>query len=141
MRTLLLSVFLLGLPAVARGQDDFGGLRIKLGEIVYVTDTRTGVEVSGRLTNLSPSALTIDGHTFAPGEDLKIERRHNSMWTGAAIGFGLGAVMIYPIAPEPFGRGQIGRPINGILWGAVGALIGSAHKGRTTIYPHPQRAK
>lgn len=127
--------------AAAQPPPDFSTLKVKAGDTVFVTDTSTGVEVSGRLSALSPSELSIDGYRFEPRPALKIERSGDSVWDGFLVGFGLGAFFIYPLVPEPFGPAgrQIVRVDNGLLWGAVGALIDSQIHGRTTIYVSPQK--
>jgi hypothetical protein len=117
-------------------QRGFAALPLAVGDVVYVTDLRTGVEVSGRVTEITPSTLAIDGYTFQSGMDLKIDRRGHSLWKGAAIGFALGSLVLYPVIPEVVTGSRAGsfRPTNGLLWAGIGALIDRAHAGRTTIY-------
>src|SRR5471032_1717798 len=83
----------LGLSSPASAQDDFSRLKVKLGQIVYVADASTGVEVSGPLTSLAPRDLSIDGYRFQPKPGLKIERAGDSVWDGAALGFGVACSM------------------------------------------------
>lgn len=131
----------LAAPDRATAQGDFAGLKVKPGDIVYVTDTATGVEVSGRLATLSPLALSIDGYRFEPAPTIRVERRGDSDWNGAAIGFGIGACVLYPIVRELSRRAGPFRPMNGLLWAAVGAVIDHAHVGRTTVYSGSPRAR
>jgi hypothetical protein len=114
----------------------FAALPLTVGDVVYVTDLRTGVEVSGRVTEVTPTTLAIDGYTFQSEMDLKIDRRGHSLWKGAAIGFALGSLVVYPVIPEIVTGSRAGsfRPTNGLLWAGIGALIDRAHAGRTTIY-------
>jgi hypothetical protein len=121
--------------AAAQGAADFSTLHLKVGDTIYVTDETTGVQVSGSLRMLSPAQLSIDGYSFAPASHLKIERAGDPIWSGAAVGFSLGALLLYPVVPETFvSTGGRFRINNGLLWGAVGALIDRAHRGRTTVY-------
>jgi hypothetical protein len=139
MRRVLAIVICVAVPGSVCAQDDFSHLKVKLGQIVYVTDAATGVEVSGPLKSWSPSALTVDGYPFEPKPGLKIERRGDSLWNGALIGFGLGAFLIFPVVSEVGPAGAF-RPINGCLWAGIGALIDYAHVGRTTIYNRSRTA-
>jgi hypothetical protein len=133
MRRVLAILICAAMPGRAWAQDDFSHLKVKLGQFVYVTDAAAGVEVSGPLESLSPWVLTVDGYTFEPKPGLKIERRGDSLWNGALIGFGLGAFLFYPVVSEVGPAGAF-RPINGCLWAGIGGLIDYAHVGRTTIY-------
>ena len=121
--------------ASAQRATDFSTLPVKVGETIFVTDAATGVAVSGPLTALSPARLSIDGYAFTPDSALTIERAGDPIWGGAAVGFALGAFALYPVVPETFvSQGGRFRINNGLMWGAIGALIDHAHKGRTTIY-------
>src|SRR5471030_443476 len=127
----------LGLSSPASAQDDFSRLKVKLGQIVYVTDASTGVEVSGPLTSVTPRDLSIDGYRFQPKPGLKIERAGDSVWDGAALGFGVG--LLYGgalVLPECFApRSRTGCLLGpAIGFAAIGALIDYATVGRTTIY-------
>jgi hypothetical protein len=139
MHRVLAIVICAAVPGSAWAQDDFSRLKVKLGQIVYVTDTATGVEVSGPMRTLSSTLLTIDGYTFQPRADLIIERRGDPLWDGAAIGFGLGAFVFFPVVHET-GQASSFRPVNGCIWAAVGALIDYAHAGRTTVYNRSRTA-
>jgi len=128
-------VIAMPLPTASAQPQDFSLLRVKVGDTIFVTDAATGVAVSGPLTALSPARLSIDGYAFTPDSALKIERAGDPIWGGAAVGFALGAFALYPVAPETFvSQGGRFRINNGLMWGAIGALIDRAHKGRTTIY-------
>jgi hypothetical protein len=121
--------------AAAQSARDFSHLPIKVGDTIFVTDAATGVAVRGPLTALSPAQLSIDGYAFTPASALTIERAGDPIWGGAAVGFALGAFALYPIVPETLvSQGGRIRINNGLMWGAIGALIDLAHKGRTTIY-------
>ncbi len=136
----------IAIPATVAAQPapDFSALRLKVGDTIYVNDAANGVEVSGPLKTLTARELSIDGYTFRPAPGLTIERRGDSIWNGAAWGFSLGALLLYPVVPETFVKqGGSFRINNGLMWGAIGALIDFAHKGRTTIYrgaPNPSRS-
>jgi hypothetical protein len=48
---------------------------------------------------------------------------------------------LYPVAPETsVPQGGRFRVNNGLMWGAIGALIDYAHKGRTTVYKGSRRS-
>jgi hypothetical protein len=131
-----LAIALSSAVAAAQTPPDFSALRAGVGDKVVVTDAE-GVEVGGRLTALSPSTLSIDGYAFTPAEAIKIERPGDSVWDGAAIGYGVGALFGLTIGSEACLHSAIWRCVNagGITYGLLGALIDFAHKGRRTIYP------
>ena len=137
--------FIAALPAIAEAQSgqsapDFSALHARIGDTVYVTDRNTGVEVSGPIDALTDTRLAINGYSFTPDPALTIQRRGDSIWNGAAVGFALGALALYPVAPETFvPQGGRFRVNNGLMWGAIGALIDYAHKGRTTVYKGSRR--
>jgi hypothetical protein len=127
---------LLLLSANVEAQSDFGGLRVKPGDVVYVTEP-TGTEIAGRITTLSSFLLEIDGHQFMPLAGLKISRRGDPLWDGVVIGlisgFALGALTGLGECgiDWSFGRCALG----GAAWGGVfGLLIDWRHTGRTLIY-------
>ena len=121
--------------AAAQTAPDFSALRARVGDQIVVTSAE-GVEIGGRVTKISPSALSIDGYAFTPEEAVKIERPGDSVWNGAAIGYGVGALFGLTIGAEGCLHGQSWRCMNGggITYGLLGALIDFAHKGRRTIY-------
>ena len=81
MRALVCGIgFAIALSAVVAAQTppDFSALRARVGDTVVVTDA-AGVEVGGRLTALSPSALSIDGirvHARGSGQGRAPRRFH-----------------------------------------------------------------
>lgn len=117
-------------------QSDFSGLRIRPGDVVYVTEP-SGHEVRGRITGLSPSALTVDGRTFEPAPGLKIERRGDPVWDGALKGFAIGAVVGTVLGSGecsldwPFWKCVVAV---GGWFGAFGTLFDLGHVGRTRVY-------
>jgi hypothetical protein len=129
--------------AAAQTAPDFSALRARVGEQIVVTSAE-GVEIGGRITKISPSALSIDGYAFTPEEAVKIERPGDSLWNGAAIGYGVGALFGATIGAEAclHTRESTWRCVNsgGIAYGLLGALIDFAHKGRRTIYRSPSAA-
>jgi hypothetical protein len=127
--------------AAAQTAPDFSALRARVGDKIVVT-TAEGVEVGGRATKISPSALSIDGYAFTPEETVKIERPGDSLWNGFAIGYGVGALFGLTIGSEACLHGQSWRCMNGggITYGLLGALIDFAHEGRRTIYRSPSAA-
>jgi hypothetical protein len=127
--------------AVAQTAPDFSALRARVGDQIVVTSAE-GVEIGGRVTKISPSALSIDGYEFTPAEAVKIERPGDSLWNGAAIGYGVGALFGVTIGAEACLHQSTWRCVNsgGIAYGLLGALIDFAHQGRRTIYRSPSAA-
>ena len=127
--------------AAAQTAPDFSALRARVGDEIVVTSAE-GVEVGGRLTALTPSALSIDGYSFTLAEAVKVERPGDSVWNGAAIGYGVGALFGLTIGSEACLHAAVWRCVNsgGIAYGLLGALIDYAHKGRRTIYRSPSAA-
>lgn len=120
----------------AQGAADFSALRAGVGDRVYVTDPATGVEVGGRITALTPAALSIDGYTFNPVPGLRIERPGDPIWDGTAIGFGFGALIGITVGAEGCLHQAEWHCVvaGGVTYGLLGAVIDFAHKGRRTIY-------
>jgi hypothetical protein len=120
----------------ALAQSDFSNLKIKPGDIVYVTDA-TGVEVSGPVTSLAPSLLSIGSHSFAPMPGLKIERRGDPIWDGAVYGALAGLAVGALAASGECGVGGSATVcvLSGGAWFAgIGAFIDYRHKGRTRVF-------
>jgi hypothetical protein len=126
-------------PAAAQSAPDFSQLQVNVGERVYVTDMTTGVEVSGPLTSLTAGELGINGHVFAPGPGLKIEKAGDPVWDGTLIAAGIGTLAGTTIGSEACLHHSLWPcAISGALsYGLIGALIDSLHKGRTRIYRSP----
>src|SRR5438876_6041026 len=100
MRFLLTAVFSIAIAAAARAQPpDFSGLKIKPGDVIYVTEP-SGVEVTGPLETLSPSELEVNGRSFTPTAGLKIQRRGDPIWDGALIGLAAGMAIGSTVAAE-----------------------------------------
>lgn len=124
-------------PAAAvYAQADFGGLHLKPGDVIYVTDL-SGAHVSGMLTDLSRNSLSVDGRTFQPAAGLKIERSGDPVWDGAVIGAGIG-LLVGPLLAG--GECTVNRPawkcaLAYAGWGAaIGAFVDFRHAGRTRIF-------
>ena len=143
MRTIILSVLVLlsGIPLAAEQQaspapSDFSRLRLRVGDVIYVTDLATGVEVKGPVRSLSPGSLAIDGYRFEAGRSLKIERPGDPIWDGAAIGFGVGALFGVSVGSEACLHASKWSCVvsGGVSYAALGAVIDWAHKGRRFVY-------
>jgi hypothetical protein len=126
------------LPAPVFAQSDFSGLKVAPGDVIYVTNS-AGTVVSGPLTTISPSALTIDSHEFKPAPGLKIERRGDSLKNGTLIGLAVGAGLAAMVASlgdcvavECTKGASLLAPV--AVYGAIGAFIDWRRKGRTLIY-------
>jgi hypothetical protein len=137
-RTFAATLAVLLWASSASAQSDFSGLAAKPGDYIHVTDP-SGIEVSGRVSSVSPLALAIGKYEFKPQPELKIERSGDSLWNGALIGMAVGAVT----GLLGGGEGCVGRDpchlgaiVAGSIafYGAAGAFIDWRHKGRTVIY-------
>ena len=122
----------------ARAQSDFSGLNVRPGEVIFVTNS-AGTSVSGPVSMISPSALTIGGYDFRPAPGLKIARLGDPLWNGIVISAAVGAVL-----GATFGRqgctsrecppGALMALSGAMTNGAIGGFIDWRHKGRTVIY-------
>lgn len=128
-------------PQVDATPADFSRLRLKIGDFIYVKNPGQNVEVSGPLKSLSPHELTIDGYRFAPTAGLEIDRAGDAIWNGAAIGFLLGGLAGITVGSEGcLDRDKIYCFVGGgLAYGALGAFIDWSHKGRTRVFPAPDR--
>jgi hypothetical protein len=115
--------------AAAASPPDFSALNIKTADPVRLSDLGNGTRISGRVSRVTPTETWGDRYRFRANNRLKIKRRGDPIWEGAAIGFGLGSLVLFPLIPETFvphgGRFRIN---NGLFWGAIGALIDHAHR-------------
>jgi hypothetical protein len=132
-------VLLAAMPAPARaGQQAVAPLRG--GEEVIVTQSGSGVELRGRILELSSSSLAIlvDGRRVeVPIEDvLRIDGRKDSLKNGTLIGLGVFAGMAVLACPEIDSPGwcAYGIALNAGMGAAIGAGIDALHKGRSPIY-------
>jgi hypothetical protein len=122
--------------ATAQTAPDFSTLRLKVGDTIYVTDTATGVEVSGPLKTFAPAQLSIDGYVFTPVPGLRIDRPGDPIWDGALIGFGVGALLGTTVGAEACLHRSEWHCVaeGGLTYALFGAFIDFVHKGRGTIY-------
>ena len=130
----VLLVCVLSMSTVS-AQTDFSGLKIRIGEITYVTNP-DGTQISGRLTALSPAALSIDGYQFRALPGMKIQRLGDPIWDGAVSGLAAGLFFGMLSASGECGVDWSSRRCiaSGAMWGAViGAGIDFLHVGRTTV--------
>lgn len=122
--------------ALAHAQDDFRAVRLKPGDVVYVTPP-SGLEVRGRVTHVTPSAITVDGVEFRPGPGLRIQRRGDQVWDGLIKGLVIGGVVGVIMGA---GECDVANPYwacvaSGVAWfGALGTVVDALHVGRTTVY-------
>jgi hypothetical protein len=122
-------------PARAWAQeDDFTHLKAKIGQRLEVTGA--GAKVVGVLTELTPQRVIVGDREFVPGPGLKIEKRGDPLWNGAAYGFAIGAVLGPTIGAESCRDAPVWHCVvaGGAVWAGIGALIDWAHAGRTTVY-------
>jgi hypothetical protein len=138
------------IPALLAAQPvagNFDQLRMKVqaGDSIYVTDT-TGHERRGRVVSLSESTLRMsfgdDAREFTE-RDVRLirQRRPDPLWTGAAIGGGVGVVFgaLAASIDEECSRGS-GTSCAGpvLMMAGIGAGVGigidALIQGRKTIY-------
>jgi hypothetical protein len=138
MRFIVVLGLLVGLTSVtdSQAQDDFSSVNLKPGDLVYVIDP-SGTEVSGRVTTLTPSSISLTGYTFRPEPGLRIDKWGDPIWDGGAIGFGLGLGIGALLASGECG---VDWPawkcmLASGAWGAgLGTLIDVKHRGRTRVF-------
>lgn len=131
-----LALLLWATPGYA--QSDFSGLKIKPGDVIYVT-TLDGIEVSGALSTISPSMLAINEYEFRPERGLKVERRGDSILDGVLKGAAWAGVLGFGTAgcASCFARVlAIGM--------TIGAIADDGNVGRTKVFqgttPLPPRS-
>ena len=118
--------------------------RLKPGDTVYVTDAQ-GREIKGKIRDLSPSALTLEGDSAGTLQSDAVrfvkQRKGKPIakgaWWGLAVGGGLGITWL-AIAAQDSGDGNAGIGV-AILGGCaaigagVGAAIGAAVPAKTLV--------
>ena len=133
------------LPAGAQAQGGYSTAPPSPGEEVIVTQSTSGVELRGRIVELSKTdlAILVNGTRVDVPIDnvLRIDARTDSVKNGLLIGggvfFGLAVVTCatgFADQPEHCATGIIFNTLFGVL---AGAGIDALHKGRTTIYSKP----
>jgi hypothetical protein len=136
MRAIALALAIASIPGLVAAQTDFTSTLLKPGDFVYVT-TASGEKESGRITEIAPQRLTLNGIEFGPEPQLLIERRGDSVKDGAFKGFLIGAALTIGIAAA---NGTDMNDIPGLVlyfagphafWGA---MVDWAHTGRTTVF-------
>ena len=139
---LVLVILRLALATPAQAQTDFTDLKVHVGEVVWVTQP-SGATISGPISALAPSTITIHYRTVFYEPGLKIARKGDSLPNGFLIGAGIGAVAGSTVAAEacldtPLWHCTVGGAIG---YGAVGAFVDWLHKGRTVIFKAPSAGK
>jgi len=116
------------------------------GEDVIVTQSTSGVELRGKLVELSSTTLSllVDGQRVDVPIDnvLRIDGRKDSLKNGTLIGLGVFGGLALLSCPELSSPGwcAYGVAINGVLGAALGAGIDALHKGRSPIYIKPAKS-
>lgn len=132
VRSLLLLLFLIPVPAWAQPTGSLGELRqrLSIGTTVIVTD-RDGHETRGRVTDLSEKevklALRSGERRFADDEIALIQHRPvDNVLDGVAIGAAAGAGSVAAIALIVCGDCDFGRDAGEVLgvYGLIGGGIG-----------------
>jgi hypothetical protein len=130
----------MALATPAAAQADFSGLQLKTGDTVWVTRS-SGATLSGTLTGVSATTLTVDGQTVPYEPGLRLARAGDSLWNGFLIGAAFGALSGSTIAAEacldsPLWHCAVGGALG---FGAVGAFIDWRRQGRTIVFEAPAR--
>lgn len=138
MRTLVAASALglvMGAVSPAYAQGDFGALRLKPGDVVYVSPP-SGPEIRGRVTFVSPAAIAVEGVEVKPEPGLRIQRRGDPLWDGALYGAVVGALLGVVVGTQCEVRGSFAKCVaSGAAWlGGLGLLVDIWRVGRTTIY-------
>ena len=113
--------------------------RLKVGDTVWVTDT-SGREVKGKLSELTPSSLTLSGGgqvRTLQGPDVRavVERPRDSLKFGTLLGLGIGVgIGVGLVAAVGEADGSVFLGIS--MLGAMGAGIGA---GIDAAIPMPKR--
>ena len=130
----LLSVPAAGQPATAAPQPPRGAPQ------VIVTD-RAGQETRGRLITWVGSLIVIEtgsgARTFAPGEALRLDLRHDSLKNGFLIGAALGwlGALLVECGGDGCAAERLAAGIGGTaIYGALGAGIDALIPGRTPLW-------
>jgi hypothetical protein len=112
-------------PAPSVSPPDF----INVGDSIRLWELGNGVRISSRVGLATPTEIGADRYRLQPTSRLKTKRRGDPIWEGAAIGFAVGSLLLFPVIPETFvPRGGMFRINNGLFWGAIGSLIDHIHR-------------
>ena len=122
---------------------------IKLGDSIAVTGG-DGRRTKGRVTELTPSTLTLISETVTTTFDERTVRkiaRIDSRWNGALMGFAAGAVPGARLAQFSCGEGPVGTCgragwAGALVFGGIGAAIGAGVDGliNKAVYVQRQRS-
>ena len=137
----LVVLSLLFVPAAAPAQPaDAAQLPLKGTPPVFVTD-RAGQETAGRLISWTGSTIVIrtnsGDRTYAPGEAVRLDLRHDSLKNGFLIGAAIGwlGALLVDCADDSCLGPRIAAGIGGTaIYGALGAGIDALIPGRTPLW-------
>jgi hypothetical protein len=142
-RILAAVIIALALPATVAAQPPDWTLKLKLGKPVFIT-TESGERVEGVAGQITPEAIVVStpsGIRTVQYRELRRVQKRDALWTGAAVGAGIGAAMGIAVVAN----GEC-RPVScnaeetGFVFGSAiyGALIGwgldALVKGKTTVF-------
>lgn len=133
------------LPAAARAQSGYSRVPPAPGEEVIVTQSTSGVELRGRIVELSQTTLAIlvnGARVDVPIDNvLRIDARTDSVKNGALIGggvfLGMAALTCAWHFADEAGQCTGGIILNTVFGTLAGAGIDAMIKGRTPIYRKP----
>ena len=123
----------LGEPALQQLRE-----KLQMGEVLIVQQDN-GPTITGRLTELLPERISIDGYDIGFGHVLEIEKRdgRDSVKNGAKIGgWVLGVWCAIVCGQGTTGGGQyvLAVTTNAIIGAIIGAGIDRSHQGRETVF-------
>ena len=142
-RTLAAMIIVLGLPATAGAQPPDWTLKLQLGKPVFLT-TQSGERVEGVTGQITPDAIVVStpaGIRTVPFRELRRAEKRDALWTGAAVGAGVGAAFGIAVVangeckPQQCNAEETGFVIGSALYGAlIGWGLDALVKGKTTVF-------
>jgi hypothetical protein len=136
-------IVLAAVPATALAQPPDWTLKLQLGKPVFLT-TQSGERGEGATGQITPDAIVVStpaGIRTVEYRELRRAQKRDALWTGAAVGAGIGAAMGIAIVANGECRPQsCNAEETGFVFGSAiyGALIGwgldALVKGQTTLF-------
>src|SRR5262245_31231260 len=126
----------------AHAQADFTTAPVIVGDSVRVAAPSLGGAITGRLTAITPTSITVDSKRIDHEPGLRLARQGDSLLNGILIGAAIGVVAGSTIGAEAcLDESLVYCAIGGsAVWGAIGAFVDYRHKGYTVVYRDPPKA-